>query len=283
MPYSGRFFGLALNWLRRLIAGNTAIHSNGSLARGSLSLSIFPSTITIVIVLVAASLTKAEERPGPAQLLQGLVPSGLGCLQKPYLNCADALELLQKTGYRIIGPTKIIASRSDPEFVSLFSSCNLAPATYSDDLDWNAVRHDPFYYEVTTTNHIEGQYLAYGPFAIYDVKLRSRKIRRIIEATGYKGLGEPLRDLHYFALQIPPHKCSLRHLGRYGYYDSDLHLASWGALISTRGNVYAATYQAWGHGKSGAIEFAPVSVAVTNRYSVARATVAFSALDPKDK
>ena len=234
-------------------------------------------------IMISVGLAKAQSRLEPVQLLKDLSISAGGCFQQPELNCAAALELLKAGDYRQVQPDKVISSRENPEFRALFSRCKLAPPKYSENLNWDAVKDDPFYGETGTPNHVEGQYLAYGPFDVYDIKLSNGRTRRIIEATGYKGLGAPLSDQHTFALQLRRSDCALKSLAAYGYYSSDEHLASWGAVISLKRNVYVATYQAWGkQTKSGAIKLAPVGVDMKNRYSIARAAVEFTALDPRD-
>ncbi len=238
-------------------------------------------TVAVVLPLVTIS-AKADDNSKMTELFRGLAAPSF-CQAQPRLNCIEALGIVQKGNYQTLKPRQIIPSRNDSEFSTLFSRCDVAPTIHRNDVDWKGVQNDPFRYEVTAGRNSEGQYLAYGPFSIYDVKLAGGKTRRVIEATGYKGVGTPLNDLHTFAMLDPQHPCSPLHFGQYGYYNSDFRLASWGALISLKSEVYVATYQAWGAGKSGQMKFAPIDVVINDRNSVPRSTVVFSAIDPKDK
>lgn len=245
---------------------------------------LFRGALIFAMIFPVCGIVDAADAPAPATMFDGLVVAKGSCLRQPKIDCSDVLEFLRKGDYKPIQPTKIIASRDDPEFAALFPTCNLAPTKYSDDLDWDTASKDPFYYEVTSKDRVESQFLPYGPFAIYDIKLHSGKIRRVMKSTGYEGIGLPIGTQHDFAIQLPNHKCSLTYLGSYKDHDTDGVYASLGALVWFKGNAYLATYEAFSpQWRSGGMGLAPVGVAITNHYSVARASVSFSVSDPRDK
>lgn len=204
--------------------------------------------------------------------------------------CEAAFELLQKGNYQLVAPTHTIASRNDPAFSELFSGCKLAPSAYQEDMDFDQYKSDPLYDQISSDNkeygeRIEGQFLPYGPFEVFNLPVGAGQRVRVIAVNGYKGIGAeyPTRE---FYLQSSHNKCAPFSLGSLGlFYDHDeTRRRNWTAVISLKGDLYLATYSAWSgpDDDSGEVNLVPIKD-YKEQVDVFRSSTLFFPRGPKYK